>query len=131
MQERITTAGIVIKDGKVLVAKRIKGGSLSEKWEFPGGKNRWGESLEDTLRREYEEELGVGIIFGREIFTYEFINKDTLYHLKACLLELQSEEFTLKVHTEVCYVDRNELLMLEMGNSDRQTALFLVENNLL
>ena len=57
MHERVTTAGIALKDGKVLVAHRVKGGSLSEKWEFPGGKQRWGESDEMTLKREYMEEL--------------------------------------------------------------------------
>ena len=72
--ERVTTAGIYIKDGRVLVAKRLGGGSISEKWEFPGGKNRWGESVADTLVREYSEELGVDIIVKDVVFTYEFEN---------------------------------------------------------
>ena len=74
MEERITTAGIAIKDGKVLIAHRIPGGSLSGKWEFPGGKNRYGESVADTLIREWDEELGVGIEVGEEVLAFDFTN---------------------------------------------------------
>ena len=56
-----TTAGVAIKDGKVLVAKRAKGGPLSDMWEFPGGKNRYGETIEDTFKREWLEELGIEV----------------------------------------------------------------------
>ena len=48
MEERVTTAGIALNCGHVLIAKREKGGALSGKWEFPGGKNRYGESEEET-----------------------------------------------------------------------------------
>ena len=81
MVERITTAGIAIKDGKVFVAHRIEGGALSGMWEFPGGKNRYGESEEDTLRREYLEELGIDIEVGELFTSFDFTNKDKLYHL--------------------------------------------------
>ena len=55
MEERITTSGVAEKKGEFLVAKRLPGGPLSEKWEFVGGKNRWGESVPDTLKREWME----------------------------------------------------------------------------
>ncbi len=129
MKERITTAGIAIRDGKVLVAKRVDGGALSGMWEFPGGKNRYGESLEDTLRREYREELGVEITFLREIFCYDFVNKDTLYHLKGCLIALDDVNFTLSVHTRTAFVSAKELKELKMGDSDSHLASFLIENN--
>jgi 8-oxo-dGTP diphosphatase len=31
------TAAILVKDGKILIAKRKPGGKLPDKWEFPGG----------------------------------------------------------------------------------------------
>ena len=131
MTERTTTAGIAIRNGKVLVGKRIEGGSLSGKWEFPGGKNRWGETLSDTLKREYDEELGVGVEVGKEIFQYDFVNKDTQYHLKACLVSVLSEDFRILVHTETRWVDRNELLSLSMGGSDDAIRSFLVAEDLI
>ena len=125
MTERITTAGIAIRDGRVLVGKRVKGGSLSEKWEFPGGKNRWGESIEDTLKREYDEELGVKVEVGNEIFQYDFVNKDTQYHLKACLVDVLFDDFRLLVHTDMKWVDAENLMDLPMGGSDNEIRSFL------
>ena len=120
MNERITTAGVAVKDGKVLVAHRVKGGSLSGKWEFPGGKQRWGESDEDTLKREYKEELSVDIKMGERLTSFDFINNDTVYHLRAYLIEILSDVFCLAVHTEARWVGPDELLSLEMGDSDNQ-----------
>ena len=131
MTERITTAGIAIRNGKILVGKRVKGGSLSEKWEFPGGKNRWGESVFDTLKREYDEELGVEVNVGDEIFHYDFVNNDTQYHLKACLVEVLSDDFRLIVHTEMKWVDQAELMSLPMGGSDDAIRDFLVKNSFI
>lgn len=129
--ERITTAGIYIHENRVLVAKRASGGSISEKWEFPGGKNRWGESLADTLAREYQEELGVKIVFEREILSFDFENKGTLYHLKAALIDISEPQFSLNFHTQVMMVDASALLELDFAPSDARIASYLVENKFL
>lgn len=120
MEERVTTAGIAIDKGRVFVAKRVSGGSLSGKWEFPGGKQRWGESDSDTLKREYEEELGISIDVGEEIASFDFRNKETLYHLKAHLVTLRDDDLHLAVHTEMMWADRETLLSLDMGQSDSE-----------
>ena len=129
MDERITTAGIAMKGGKVLIAKRISGGALSDKWEFPGGKNRYGETAEDTLKREWKEELGIDIEVGDEVFSFDFTNKDTLYHLKCFMITLLSEDFTLSVHTEVRFVGPEELSRYSFGGSDTQIASFLMNKS--
>ncbi|MFM9913651.1 MAG: Nudix family hydrolase [Methylophilaceae bacterium] len=46
-------------DGKVLLGQRPEGKSWAGWWEFPGGKIEEGESAEQGLQRELEEELGV------------------------------------------------------------------------
>ena len=129
--ERNTTAGIVIKDGSVLVGKRQPGGSLSGKWEFPGGKNRYGESLSDTLRREFMEELSVEAEPGEEIFPYDFSNNGTDYHLHALAVSISSEDFRLAVHDEMRWVDRAELMMLDMGGSDSAIRTFIIGHGLI
>ena len=126
MVERITTAGIAIKDGKVFVAHRIEGGALSGMWEFPGGKNRYGESEEDTLRREYLEELGIDIEVGELFTSFDFTNKDKLYHLKAYFVRHLSTSYSLSVHTETRWVTPQELEKLEMGGSDGKIRSKLV-----
>ncbi|GAB6157839.1 hypothetical protein JCM39194_10390 [Desulfotomaculum varum] len=55
------TAAIIINDGKVLIAKRAENQKLAGKWEFPGGKIESGETPEECLIREINEELGINI----------------------------------------------------------------------
>ena len=59
------TAGILVRDGTVLVCQRRPGGHHPFKWEFPGGKVEAGEPLEEALRRELWEELRVDAQVGR------------------------------------------------------------------
>ena len=54
-------AGILVREGRILICQRRSAGAFPLKWEFPGGKLREGESAEAALERELEEELGIGI----------------------------------------------------------------------
>lgn len=67
METMQVVAGIITKDGRVLLAQR-KDDCKREagKWEFPGGKIEKGETPEEALRREIMEELGVNIEVGSE-----------------------------------------------------------------
>ena len=60
-------AGIIVKEGKVLVCQRTKYQTMPLKWEFPGGKIEDGEQPRDALRRELEEELGIVATIGDEV----------------------------------------------------------------
>ncbi len=55
------TAGIIVKDHRVLLAKRAKHSHLGGLWEFPGGKIEDGERAIECLQRELEEELLIKI----------------------------------------------------------------------
>jgi A/G-specific adenine glycosylase len=61
--------GIICKDGKYLIQKRPSSGLLADLWEFPGGKRESGETLEQALRRELREELGVEVAAARPLIT--------------------------------------------------------------
>lgn len=52
-------AGFIHKDGKILVGQRPENNSLAGQWEFPGGKIESGETPEEALARELDEELGI------------------------------------------------------------------------
>lgn len=54
--------GILIRsDGALLLATRPPGKPYAGYWEFPGGKLEAGETVEQALRRELQEELGIAI----------------------------------------------------------------------
>jgi 8-oxo-dGTP diphosphatase len=52
-------AGVVRRDGLLLLTQRPPGGPLGLLWEFPGGKIEGGETPQQALVREVHEELGV------------------------------------------------------------------------
>jgi len=55
------SAGLVFRDGLLLIAQRRPQDHLGGLWEFPGGKREPGEPAEDCLRRELMEELGIEV----------------------------------------------------------------------
>src|SRR2546421_6309573 len=58
--KRIEAAiAIVLKGGKILVCQRKDGDTFGGYWEFPGGKQESGESLEECLCRELREEVAI------------------------------------------------------------------------
>ena len=73
MADRIlqVTAGVITRTGTVLVCQRPPGGHHPGKWEFPGGKVEPGETLEDGMRRELLEELGIEADVGAVLWRTE------------------------------------------------------------
>jgi 8-oxo-dGTP pyrophosphatase MutT (NUDIX family) len=57
-------AGLVFRQGRLLITQRPACSHLGGLWEFPGGKREAGESLADCLRRELREELGIEVDVG-------------------------------------------------------------------
>ncbi len=55
----VAACALVDTDNRILLAQRPEGKNLAGLWEFPGGKVEPGETPEETLIRELEEELGI------------------------------------------------------------------------
>jgi len=61
------TAGVLLEEGRILIARRPEDRMLGGLWEFPGGKQEDGETLREALTREFMEELGVEVSVGDPI----------------------------------------------------------------
>lgn len=76
MERRITVRGIVADDkGNIFAVKHRDGNANGESdfWAISGGGLDIGESVEDGLVREFEEELGIKPKVGRLLFMQQFI----------------------------------------------------------
>ena len=57
----VIACALVDDDGRVLIARRPPGAAMAGMWEFPGGKLEKGETPEQCIIRELEEELGIKV----------------------------------------------------------------------
>ena len=55
----VAACALVDTDGRILLSQRPEGKALAGLWEFPGGKVEQGETPEECLVRELQEELGI------------------------------------------------------------------------
>jgi 8-oxo-dGTP diphosphatase len=63
-------AGLIVRDGRVLICQRSAASKFPLKWEFPGGKVEPGEHPAEALRRELREELAIDVEESRELSRY-------------------------------------------------------------
>ena len=71
---RVRVCGILIEKEKILLIRHKSLGKKGVLWAPPGGGMHFGESAEDTIKREFEEETGLKIKVERYLFTHEFLN---------------------------------------------------------
>lgn len=79
-------AGLVFRDGKLLITQRHADAHLGGLWEFPGGKREPGETFEQCLQRELREELGceVEVLELVESITHAYPEKTVLLKFLRC-----------------------------------------------
>ncbi|MBC1500875.1 (deoxy)nucleoside triphosphate pyrophosphohydrolase [Listeria weihenstephanensis] len=114
MQKDIHVVGAIIqKNGKILCVQRADSAVNGADWEFPGGKIEPGETPEQALIREVQEEIGCEITvteaFDHTVYAYEFAN----VHLTCFLCELVAGEPILHVHQAMKWLSASEMLHLK------------------
>jgi len=82
------TAAVIWKDGKFLITRRPEGVHLEGLWEFPGGKKKKMETLEQCMEREIMEELGIKVRIEKELFEvlHEYKTKVVELHFFQCVI---------------------------------------------
>ncbi|MGP6173496.1 (deoxy)nucleoside triphosphate pyrophosphohydrolase [Corynebacterium sp. A21] len=119
MKKRINVTGAVLTDGnKILAARRGPGKALAGYWEFPGGKIEAGETPEESLARELQEELLIDASIGEFITTTEHEYDFGIVVLSTYYCTVQNGEPQLTEHEEVRWLSADELHSLEWAPAD-------------
>jgi len=112
-------AGLIVSEGRYLITRRKAGVHLGGFWEFPGGKREPGESLEDCLRREVREELGVEITAPTlfRVVRHDYPEKSVELHFFRCaILDGQARPLGCE---DLRWVAPEDLASVELPPADR------------
>jgi len=90
--------GVLIRpaDGALLLSTRPEGKPYAGFWEFPGGKIEAGETIEEALRRELHEELGITIARAEVWKVTEHDYPHALVRLHWCKVSAWSGDFEMR-----------------------------------
>ena len=118
-------AGVSKVNNKFLVARRSYQKSLGGKWEFPGGKIEEGETHENALIREFNEELSVQIKVHDLIRKISFLKDDSRIEITFFQVQIVEGDIILNEHIEFQYLDKENLSRMNLCSADRELIKFL------
>ena len=117
----VSTIALIDDENKILISKRPVGKAFENLWEFPGGKVKKNETVEQALIRETKEEINVDLsmncIAPLAFSTYKIENFNII------ILLFISRKWNLnpicKVHTELRWVKANNLNKYNMPPANK------------
>lgn len=102
------SAAIILKDEKIFATQRGYG-EWKDWWEFPGGKIEPGETPENALKREIQEELSVEINVDEFLCTVEYDYPKFNLTMHCYLCSLTTEALHLNEHEAAKWLSKEEL----------------------
>lgn len=105
----IRVVAAVIRKGDKIFATQRGYGELKGGWEFPGGKIEDGETPQEALKREIEEELDTEILVGELIDTIEYDYPTFHLSMDCFWCEIAEGKLVLKEHEAARWLDRKTI----------------------
>ncbi|NLD79223.1 MAG: type II toxin-antitoxin system RelB/DinJ family antitoxin [Mollicutes bacterium] len=122
--------GLIMKDGKCLIAKRNKDDHVKGKWEFPGGRRVGLEDEKITLERSFTELYNIKTNIN-EYLTHSICEyPGHIVDLKLYECDYVSGDFKLSAHSEYKWVNIEELLDYDLADADVILTKFLIKKQL-
>ena len=120
------TAALIRHDERILIAQRGRDKRFASQWEFPGGKVRPDESLEDCLRREIKEELNLEIRVDRHCCTVHHRYPEFDIELITFWCSIMAGELRLTEHEQVRWITLAEASQYDFVEADLKVIAALV-----
>jgi 8-oxo-dGTP diphosphatase len=130
MKKVEVVAAIIYFENKILCVQRPKNklNYISEKFEFPGGKIEYGETKEEALERELNEELNILTNIKSLFITVVHQYPDFELTMHSFICEANSKELTLNEHIALEWLSINELEKLDWAAADIPIVNKLISN---
>lgn len=123
-------AAVIVKENKILIARRKEGKHLEFKWEYPGGKVDNDENEKESLKRELKEEFDISASID-DYITESFYEYDKAkINLKAYFVKNYSGTIKLTVHDKINWIKIDELNNYEFAPADIPINNYLIKNGL-
>ena len=117
--------GILIWNDKVLIGKRkLTNEHQPGKWEFPGGKMEEGETIDETIIREFKEELDIDISAFHELRT---LNEGNI-EFTPMMVKLLGGKAKLLEHDEIKFVDKKEFFKMDLTKLSKEAGRILFDS---
>ncbi len=103
--------GVLLYRRRVLIQKRPNTGLMAGLWEFPGGKLEVGETPEQGLRREFQEELGLKVSPVRQlaVIKHQYTAFRVRLYCYLCRFDREPQSITVNAAVEARWVSAKEL----------------------
>ncbi|MBI2449955.1 MAG: NUDIX hydrolase [Candidatus Nealsonbacteria bacterium] len=92
--------GVILEEGKILLEKRSYYPFIGY-WVIPGGHVEYGETVEEAVKREMKEELGISVRIKKLIGVYSDPKRDPRYHVVSMVFLLE------RTKGEICLNDES------------------------
>ena len=111
-------AAIIINNGKVFATQRGYG-EFKDGWEFPGEKIEIGETPEQALVREIQEELDTQINVNEKIDTVEYDYPNFHLSMDCFICNIIKGDLILKEHEAAKWLSKDELYSVDWLPADK------------
>ncbi len=126
----VVVAGVVIFEGRILIARRAEHLNNSGLWEFPGGKLEDGEDDKSALIREFEEEFGMLITVDAYIGEFLYKTSSVEIELRVYFASSDKKDLVLSDHSEVHWVTADALSNYPFSPADIPVIAELVRKKI-
>lgn len=117
------------EDGKLLIALRPEDAMLGGLWEFPGGKKKDDEAIQQTVERELNEELGVEVKAYKELMNLKHTYSHFSITLHAWFCKLISGEPKPRSSQEIRWIERKDLERYPFPKANKVLTERLIEQD--